>query len=212
LQLGGTISTAEVEMARVARNFLRARRVSSVTALDVPGTGDYLNKIVDLIRGCGFAFAIYSDATPARSLANIFFEVGVALLIGKPVQLLVAGSAPTPSDFIRTEWISYDPARRAEFSTQLKGSLVRIIEGAEYYHTLGSIALLAERPDLEEAFERLKQAILISNSRKARADLRTLRERLRSRSPYRNSRSDDLASHQARLLQAVDEFLELLPA
>jgi hypothetical protein len=161
LQLGGTISAAELDMARTARGALRAKRVNSVTALDVPGTGDYLKKIVDLIRGCGFAIAIFSDATPARSLANIFFEIGVALLLGKPVQLLVAGSAPTPSDFVRTEWITYDPANPSTFSTQLRRALVKIVERAEYYRTLGSLALEAERPDLEEAFERLKQAILI---------------------------------------------------
>ena len=119
LQLGGTISSSEVRIKELVARSLLARNIEAVTAAAVPGTGDYLQKIVDLIRGCGFGFAIFSDLTPARSLANIFFEVGVAGVLGKPVQLPLAGPAPPPSDFVRTEWIRYDDAHEARFETQL---------------------------------------------------------------------------------------------
>jgi hypothetical protein len=83
---------------------------------------------------------------------------------------------------------------------------MKIVEGAEYYRTLGFLALEAERPDLEEAFERLKQAILISDDRRARAELKKLRDRLKKANASRSPRNDDLASHRTRLLQAVEEF------
>lgn len=211
LQLGGTISSSEVRIKELVARSLLARNIEAVTAAAVPGTGDYLQKIVDLIRGCGFGFAIFSDLTPARSLANIFFEVGVAGVLGKPVQLALAGPAPPPSDFVRTEWIRYDDAHEARFETQLTDVLGRIEEGADFYRKIGLIAYGADEPDLEEAFERFKQAVLISDDVEARDGLTKLRSRLRSRLGRENL-TGDLASHRNRLLRAVTEFLALLPS
>lgn len=211
LQLGGTISVQELWITDVVCRLLQVRHIEAVTAAAVPGTGDYLQKIVDLIRGCGFAFAIFSDLTPARSLANIFFEVGVAGVLGKPVQLVLAGIAPPPSDFVRTEWIRYEDGHELRFETQLAQALQRIEEGAEFYRKIGLMALDAEEPDLEEAFERLKQAILISDDREARDGLAKLRDRLSS-GAGQGRLTGDLSSHRARLLRAINELLALLPA
>jgi hypothetical protein len=210
LQLGGTISAQELHIQRLVERLLSIRGIETVTAAAVRGTGDYLQKIVDLIRSCGFCFAIFSDLTPARSLANIFFEVGVAGVLGKPVQLLLAGPAPPPSDFVRTEWIRYSDTHEILFEAQLTQALGEIEAGAEFYRKIGLIALGADEPDLEEAFERLKQAILISDDHEARGGLSELRDRLVSRRG-RGHLAGDLASHRNRLLKAVTEFLALLP-
>jgi hypothetical protein len=65
------------QMEALVREQLAAHRVRVLTAAEVRRTADYLRKIVDLIRGCGTGIAIFSDSTPARTLGNIFFEVGV---------------------------------------------------------------------------------------------------------------------------------------
>jgi hypothetical protein len=71
-------------IGHIVREVLHARRFIPLTAGEVRRTCDFLHKIVDLIRGTGFSVAIFSDRTPARTLANIFFEIGLALASGNP--------------------------------------------------------------------------------------------------------------------------------
>jgi hypothetical protein len=171
----------------------------------VTGTGDFLNKIIDLIRSCGFAVAIFSDKPPAKTLANIFFEVGIAAVLGKPIQLVLTGKNPASSDFVRSEWIAYIPRKEADLRTTLaKG----IGEMADYYDTLGQVALKARNADLELAFERFKQAILIGDPAGAREGMKGVVNRLEEQS---ESETDDMASHRDRLHRSATQFLKLLP-
>lgn len=209
LQLGEGVPPADQFMAAEVRAALADRNFSAVTASDVRGTGDFLSKIVNLIRGCGFAVAIFSDKTPARTLANIFFEVGVAGVLGKPVQLVLTGPNPAPSDFVRNEWIAYRPRRSADFRASLRASLGRMDELSAYYRTIGDVALEAERPDLELAFERYKQAVLIGGDRAAVAGVERVRDLVVA--ARRAEGRDDMASHRERLDRAMSEFLRLLP-
>jgi hypothetical protein len=210
MQLGDNISTNEQLMADEVRTALADRRFAAVTANDVRGTGDYLMKIVNLIRGCGFAIAVFSDQTPARTLANIFFEVGVAGVFGKPVQLVLTGTSPAPSDFVRTEWVAYKPRNLAALRDDLRGSIARIDELSEYYRAIGDVALEAERPDLELVFERYKQAVLIGDDDAARTGIERVRDLLVE--ARRVEGRDDMASHRERLHRAASEFLRMLPA
>jgi hypothetical protein len=50
LRLGAGISIAEAQMTAATHEVLEARRFMPITAGNIRGTGDYLNKIVDLIR------------------------------------------------------------------------------------------------------------------------------------------------------------------
>ncbi len=197
-------------MATEVRKALAEKGFAAVTAGDVRGTGDFLVKIVDLIRGCGFAVAVFSDATPAKTLANIFFEIGVAGVLGKPVQLVFSGDQGAPSDFVRKEWIAYRPGRLARLRKDLEASLARIGELAEFYRKIGDVALDAERGDLELAFERRRQAMLIGGDAQARAGIGRVRDLLVE---ARNTQgADGMASHRERLHRAASEFLAMLPA
>jgi hypothetical protein len=211
LRLGKGASQAEMEMAAAAREVLSSMCFQPVTAADIRGTGDYLGKIVDLIRGCGFGIAIYCDQTPARTMGNIFFEVGVCGVLGKPVQLVLSGQQATPSDFVRTEWLEYKAGQKLKLRRALRESFDRIEQLADFYGTLGQLAMEAQVADLELAFERFKPVILIAEGPEPRASIIEIRRRLektpRKRSPIR----DDMASHRMRLLKAVSEFLASLP-
>jgi nucleoside 2-deoxyribosyltransferase len=85
------VSAIEAQMQAIAREELEAAKFQSKAASDIRRAGDYLSKIIRMIRGCGFGIAIFSDATPPRTLANIFFEVGYCLALGKPTFLVLAG-------------------------------------------------------------------------------------------------------------------------
>lgn len=196
-------------MAAEVRGALAARAFNAVTASDIRGTGDFLTKIVDLIRGCGFAIAIFSEQTPAKTLANIFFEIGVAGLLGKPVQLVLAGANPAPSDFVRTEWINYRPGELASLREDIGASLDRIEEMAVFYRKIAEVALEAEQPDLELVFERYKQAVLIGDDAAAREGVQAVIERLQA--ARRAEGRDDMASHRERLHRTAREFLVMLP-
>lgn len=213
LHLAEMVAPGEQAMVRIARDVLAARRFVAVTAGDVRRTSDFLHKIIDIIRGTGFSVAIFSDHTPARTLANIFFEIGVALVLGKPVQLVWtardAGNTAVPTDFVRTEWIRYTVGEEDRLRGELGSAIDAIEQGAAYYRQIGDIAFDAPEPDLELAFERYKQAILISGDREDRERIERVRERL-TRSARGRRPDPDIASHRARLLQAVREFLGLL--
>ena len=209
LQLGEGASHDEGVMAAEVRKALADKGFAAVTAADVRGTGDFLVKIVDLIRGCGFAVAVFSDSTAAKTLANIFFEVGVAGVLGKPVQLVFSGAHGAPSDFVRTEWIAYRPGRVARLRKDLAASLSRINELAEFYRKIGDVALDAERADLELGFERYRQAVLIGGDAEARVGIARVRDLLVA---ARAAGADGLASHRERLHRAASEFLAMLPA
>lgn len=77
-----------------------------------------------------------TDRTPARTLANIFFEIGVALVRGKPVQLVWTardiGRSAVPSDFIRTEWIRYTVGGEERLRRELGSAIDAIEQGAAY--------------------------------------------------------------------------------
>lgn len=203
-------------MATVAREVLAEQRFTAVSADEVRRTADFLHKIIDLIRGCGFGIAIFSDRTSAKTLANIFFEIGVAAILGKPVQLVWSGRNPkgnaAPSDFVRTEWIRYVVGEQNRLRDELRAAITQIEEAASYYRSIGDVAVEALEPDFELAFERYKQAVLISDDAETRRRIIDLRDKLAEIAQRRRGDdTDDLASHRRRLLQAINEFIALLP-
>lgn len=209
LQLDGNPTIRDQEMANEVRAALARANFAVVTASDVRGTGDYLHKILGPIRGCGFAVAIFSDRTPPKTLANIFFEVGMAGVLGKPIQLVLTGENPAPSDFVRSEWIAYRQGEEPALQMALDESLSRIAELARYYREIGEVALEAERPDLELVFERFRQAVLIGDDVRARAGVQSVRDLLVAARAVEGR--DDMATHRERLFRSTSEFLRLLP-
>lgn len=207
-QIGGEISDADNALIKETMAALKRAHFKAITAADVSGTKDFLQKIIDLIRGCGFGVAIFSDKTPAKALANIFFEVGIASVLGKPVQLVMTGENPAPSDLVRTEWISYKTNEVKKLRADLKKSLDTIKETASFYRQIGDVALESVVCDHELAFERYRQAILITDDAVARRRVLSIKERLSEN----GTQVEDMASHRSKLSRSVSEFLALLPS
>jgi len=207
LHAGDAASAIERDMVTTVRAVLTEMGFTAIAATEVPGTGDFLEKIVALIRGCGFGVAVYSDQTPSNTLGNIFFEVGISHLLGKPVQLLVAGENPTPSDFVRTEWVRYDDKDRNASAVALRRSLQAIEAQADLFFKLGEAVMDVDVIDYELAFERFKQAVLIRDHANARHRIAEIGAQLRRREAGKGA----MTHHRQRLRNTISHFLRLLP-
>jgi len=206
--LGAGKSQIETEMDDAVCIVLRHKRFQPINAISVSGNKDYLEKIIQLIRGCGFAVAIFSEFTPASTLANIFFEVALCNLFGKPVLLVKSANAKPPSDFVRTEWVAYDGSEQGKnFNKHFSRSAEQVIALADYYRKLGDLALAAEDVDLELAFERYKQALLITGNKALKKKIEAILAQLDTEQNVNNG----LRASTKRLKKGVAEFHMLLP-
>ena len=207
VQLGAGKSQVEAEMDATVADVLRRKKFDVVYATSVPGNKDYLDKIIQLIRGCGFGVAIFSEFTPARTMGNIFFEVALCNLFGKTVLLIRSEDAAVPSDLVRSEWVGYRDGDQRRLSADVRKAVDRVIAMGDYYRKLGDLALAAEEGDIELAFERYKQAMLITGELSVKSRIDTLLKKLKSESPS----AAVLQASRKRLRKGIEEFSQLLP-
>lgn len=207
LHSGKNVSEAELKIDAVLGKCLARLKHPIQKAARHSGTKDYLEKIIQIIRGCGFGVAIFSELTPAATLANIFFEIGLCSVFGKPVILIKTAEAKPPSDFVRTEWITYQPDNAARLRKDLEESIKSVVELAEYYEALGDLAMEAEHIDVELAFERYKQAILIADKPEVRRKIK----KLWSGMSKEYDSSFQLGASKTRFRTSILEFVKLLP-
>lgn len=171
------------------------------------GTKDYLDKIIQLIRGCGFGVAIFSEFTPPPTLANIFFEIGLCYVLGKPVIIIKSAGAKPPSDFVRTEWITYQDGDSKKLERDIRHHVQNVREAGRFYENLGDLALAAEEVDFELAFERYRQAVLIVDEKAIRQKIKRILKALSDK----NAPGHLLRASTTRLRKAIQEFDKLLP-
>ncbi len=207
LQLGEGISKVEENMDETVCKILTRKKFNPIKATTERGQKDYLVKIIQIIRGCGFATAIFSEYTPASTLANIFFEVALCNLLGKPVIIVKTKDAKAPSDFVRTEWVTYTAGKDAQLKKEFDRSTKSIVKLASYYEKLGDIAMAAEDVDLELAYERFRQSALITNRESSKRKINRILVRLDSIADP----SAALKPARARLRKAIAEFCTLVP-
>jgi hypothetical protein len=207
LHSGKGVSRLEESIDAAVCSCLKQLKYEVKKASRHSGTKDYLEKIVQLIRGCGFGIAIFSEYTPSSTLANIFFEVGLCYVLGKTVIIVKSAEAKPPSDFVRTEWIALQNGDMRKLRQDVAKAVATIKDAADYYESLGDIAMDAEEVDVELAFERYRQSILIGNRRTARGKVKAL---LRKLGKEKDSASL-LRASRTRLRKSIKEFDTLLP-
>lgn len=172
------VSEVEAGMQKIVREQLGDAGFNVISASDIKRTGDYLHKIIALIQGCGIGVAVFSDATPPRTLANIFFEIGYCLALVKPTQLGAFWRRRRPSDFVRTEWIEFDGNEDA-FRNRVREYAAIMVQYGDYLFNLALTAEEAEEPELAVTFERFKRAYLVDGSQKSLDGVRRLQKKLR---------------------------------
>lgn len=151
------------KMTSIVVEELQSRGFSAKDAATSTGGNDFLGRILGLIRGTGFTIAIFSHETRPSAMANITLELGFAALCGKPLIIVKSKEAKTPSDFVRTDWIDYDPEEESQFREKFRQALDTIQEIAEYEDSLLDVAMKANSIDCAVALERANKAFLLTN-------------------------------------------------
>lgn len=94
--------------------------------------GDFLDKIWRIIITVPMGVAIIHEDMPPRTVANVFYELGMMDALGKRTVVVKSPGAAVPSDFIRTEYINNDGQFDRRFSSFLDSSL----EMEEYFERM----------------------------------------------------------------------------
>lgn len=207
IQSNSQISDQDAATSTQVEEYLLQNDFTVVRANRTRRTKDYLEKIISLIRGCGFCLSITSKDTPSETLANIFFEIGIAVLLGKPTILIKRGKMKLPSDFVRTEWVEHSKGKEKQFRKDFREALDGVLEMSEYFHDLGELAYEANEPDLDLAFERFRQSTLITGREDSLEKIREILETLKS------VQTDNmyLTTPHKETQEAIRQFLKLYP-
>lgn len=152
-RLGDPVPAAVEEIRVAVENCCREFGYTVIDA-QVRVTGrDFLLKIWRLIAATPLSVGVVHEEIPQSTLANIFYELGVAQALGKETVIIKSPNAIIPSDFVRNEYVLFD----GSFSENFKAYLDSILEQAEYYELVAG--QLERNPIL--ALDYLKRAFLI---------------------------------------------------
>ncbi len=147
---------------------------------------DFLIKIWKMIASSPVAIGVVHESIPPATQANIFYELGVAQALGKETLIIKSPEAEIPSDFIRTEYITYDSSFLKNFSKYLDG----LEEQAEHYETVAD--QLDRNPVL--AIDYLKRAYLITGEKRLKK---------KAKAVIQDSGLQDRAANSVELLAAA---------
>lgn len=98
----GEPHAVDTAMVDIVREVFEARNHPCVDADGNIGGGDFLERILGLIRSTGFTIAVFSEHTRSTAFANIALELGFAAMCGKPLVIVKSKAAKAPSDLTRT--------------------------------------------------------------------------------------------------------------
>lgn len=99
------------------------------------------------------------------------------------------------------------PLLFSPISEDIEKAVREITELASFYESLGDLALSAEDVDLELAFERYRQAVLIENKQGVRNKIKSLLTALADE----DKPAHLLRASRSRLRKSIQEFDKLLP-
>ncbi|HFE6603348.1 TPA: hypothetical protein ACT9NA_002920, partial [Legionella pneumophila] len=117
---------------------------------------DFLLKIFKLIVATPISIGVIHKEIPAKTQFNIYYELGLAQALGKETIIIKCPESDIPSDFVRTEYITYDENFKDSFLKFLKS----VDEQAEHYELIAD--QLEKNPVL--AIDYLRRAYLITGN------------------------------------------------
>jgi len=140
--------------------------ISLIDANDIRTGKDFLLKIWHIILGVPLGIAIITNDMPDKTLANIFYEIGLMQAYGKETLIIKTSGTKVPSDFVRTEYLDF----AAGFKTDVKKYLDKYFNLAGDYEFMSEV--VENNPLL--AIDYLKRAWLISGENAYRQKAREI--------------------------------------
>jgi hypothetical protein len=166
LQLKKPIPDEQAEIRRRLSAFLKVREYSEIDA-DSSMTGrDFLAKIWGMIQQVPIGIALVTSKTSPRTLANIFYEIGLLQACGKETIVIKSPKAKLPTDFVRSEYLPFGD----EFEERL----------GKYFDFIASLCahfeLMADQLENDPllAIDYLRRAFLISGDTSYRTKAQSL--------------------------------------
>lgn len=147
---------------------------------------DFLIKIWKMIASSPLAVGVVHESIPPSTQANIFYELGVAHALGKEIMIVKSPKGKVPSDFIRTEYITFDN----NFTNNFSKYLTSLTDQAEHYEIVAD--QLDRNPVL--AIDYLKRAYLITGENRLKK---------KAKSVVSSARLHDRAANSVELLAAA---------
>lgn len=178
-QLGDPVPPEVDSIREKLKSALEEYDVTLIDADSEVTGGDFLSKIWQMIVAVPLAVAIVHEEMPVTTQCNVFYEVGLAHALGKESIVIKTPKAKIPSDFVRTEYIRYDP----NFEQRMKKYLDNFFKQGEWYEL---VAEQVERNPLL-AIDYLRRAYLISGDSRIKDEVANIRETLSLHERAKNS-------------------------
>lgn len=159
-RLGNPIPPVVTEIRQVVKQILLEKKIEIVDANSITTGKDFLLKIWELALSVPIGIAIIYKGIPYQTMANIFYELGWMQSFGKETLIIKFGSIKIPSDFVRTEYVTYD----RDFIRKFNDFIESLSSRAEYYETISE--LVEKNPLL--AIDYLKRAYLLTGNENLR--------------------------------------------
>ena len=153
-RLGKPVPAMVVEIGKSVKNCCSNANFTVIDAGAKVTGRDFLTKIWKMIASSPLAVGVVHEDIPPTTQANIFYELGVAQALGKETVIIKSPKATIPSDFIRTEYITFD----SKFTSRFNQYIEDLKEHAEHYELVAD--QLDRNPIL--ALDYLKRAYLIT--------------------------------------------------
>ncbi|MBA2692675.1 MAG: hypothetical protein H0U65_09305 [Rubrobacter sp.] len=166
-QLGDPVPPEVDSIREKLKSALEEHDVALIDADSEVTGGDFLFKIWQMIVAVPLAVAVVHEEMPTTTQCNVFYEVGLAHALGKESIVIKTPKARIPSDFVRTEYIKYDP----NFEQRMKKYLDNFFKQGEWYEL---VAEQVERNPLL-AIDYLRRAFLISGDTRIKAEVANIR-------------------------------------
>jgi hypothetical protein len=153
-QLRKPVPENQIVIRQRLSEFLKARGYNEIDA-DTSLTGrDFLVKIWTMVFQVPIGIAIITRQTTRRTLANIFYEIGLLQAYGKETLVVKTKDTRVPTDFVRTEYLDFDE----DFEAKLNKYFTFVSSLREHFD------MMAEQLETDPllAIDYLRRAFLIT--------------------------------------------------
>jgi len=152
-QLGTPLPKELTKIRKGLKKELKKFKFKQVDASSLVTGKDFLHKIWKIILGAPLGIAILTEDMPDRTIANIYYELGMMDALGKETLIIKSKDYEIPSDFKRTEYVNFN----SRFISSFKKFQSNLNEREGHYWLMGELM----KADPVLAIDYIKRAYLL---------------------------------------------------